>query len=101
MCYPEDVQRKTKNLGHKMALNIKSDVADNLARQLAKMKGQSITEVVISSLKDSLEREAVRPHAQSLAQSLSEIGRRCAALPDLDTRTPEEILGFDAHGLPS
>jgi len=36
-----------------------------------------------------------------LAESLSEIGRRCAALPDLDTRTPEEILGFDAHGLPS
>lgn len=30
-----------------------------------------------------------------------EIGRRCAALPDQDTRQPDEILGYDEHGLPS
>ena len=30
-----------------------------------------------------------------------EIGQRCAALPDLDARPPDEILGYDRHGLPS
>jgi hypothetical protein len=28
-----------------------------------------------------------------------EIARRCAALPDLDCRTDEEILGYDERGL--
>jgi antitoxin VapB len=31
---------------------------------------------------------------------LLEIGRRCAALPDLDPRSPEEILGYAEIGLP-
>ena len=35
-----------------------------------------------------------------LAAEMLEIGRRCAALPDLDARTSDEILGYDAHGLP-
>jgi antitoxin VapB len=30
-----------------------------------------------------------------------EIGRRCAALPNLDARPSDEILGYDEHGLPS
>ena len=38
---------------------------------------------------------------RSLADEILEIGKRCAALPDLDTRTAEEILGYDQHGLPS
>jgi antitoxin VapB len=29
-----------------------------------------------------------------------EIARRCAALPDLDTRTANEILGYDQNGVP-
>jgi antitoxin VapB len=36
-----------------------------------------------------------------LATEILEIGRRCAALPDLDMRPPDEILGYDEHGLPS
>jgi antitoxin VapB len=38
---------------------------------------------------------------RSLADEILEIGKRCSALPDLDTRTAEEILGNDEHGLPS
>ena len=29
-----------------------------------------------------------------------EIGRHYASLPLLDQRTPEEIIGYDEHGLP-
>ncbi len=35
------------------------------------------------------------------AQELIAIGRRCAALPDLDSRSAEDILGYDEKGLPS
>jgi antitoxin VapB len=31
---------------------------------------------------------------------LLQIGRRCAALPELDSRSAEEIIGYDEHGLP-
>ena len=84
-----------------MALNIKSDMADGLARDLARRRGQSITDAVIGALKESLAREAARPYARTLAEDIREIGCRCAALPDIDTRSPEEIIGFDEHGIPS
>jgi hypothetical protein len=28
-----------------------------------------------------------------------EIGAHCAALPDVDSRTPDEILGYDEAGM--
>jgi antitoxin VapB len=28
-----------------------------------------------------------------------EIGRHCAALPDLDPRSPDAIIGYDEHGM--
>ena len=33
-------------------------------------------------------------------EELVEIGQRCAALPVLDARSPDEILGYDQVGLP-
>ena len=39
--------------------------------------------------------------AGSLATELLQIGKRCADLPEVDRRTPDEILGYDDHGLPS
>jgi len=35
-----------------------------------------------------------------LAEELLAIGRHCAASPLLDKRTPEQILGYNAQGLP-
>jgi antitoxin VapB len=35
-----------------------------------------------------------------LSEELREIGERCAALPTLDDRTEDEILGYDENGLP-
>ena len=35
-----------------------------------------------------------------LADELLRIGRECAALPLLDDRSPEAILGYDAFGVP-
>lgn len=82
-----------------MPLNIKNPLADELARQLSRKTGHSITEVVIEALREQLRREEGRVAAPALAEQLLEIGRHCAALPDLDTRSEAEILGYDEHGL--
>ncbi|SMF22197.1 antitoxin VapB [Tistlia consotensis] len=78
-----------------MALNIKSDEADRLARELARRRGLPITRVVIDALQAELNREKQRPSQPGLAEHLMAIGAACAALPDLDSRSDEEILGYD------
>ena len=37
--------------------------------------------------------------SSGLAARLWAIGGQCAGLPDLDARTPEEIVGYDETGL--
>ena len=49
---------------------------------------------------ERLQRVRRQRTGRSLAAELVEIGRRCAALPDLDAREADEILGYDEHGLP-
>lgn len=39
--------------------------------------------------------------SRGLAADLDAIALRCAALPVLDERSEEEILGYDEQGLPS
>ena len=78
-----------------MALNIKSDEADRLARELARRRKQPITTVVIEALKAELEREKRRAKAPGLAEELLEIAREYSKLPVLDDRPEEEILGYN------
>ena len=84
-----------------MALNIKNAQADELARALAARTGQSITDAVVNALREQLKRETGRRLAPRLAEEIRSISERCAALPDHDKRSPEEIIGFDEHGLPA
>ena len=83
-----------------LALSIKSPEADQLARTLAAVTGLTITDAIVKALRQQLERETGSSRSSCLADDLFEIGRRCALLPDLDQRTPEEILGYDEYGLP-
>ena len=92
-------KKSWKNLD--MALNIKHPEADQLARALAEITGQSITDSVIRALREQLRRETGRFSVARLRDEIRIISDRCAALPDYDARSPEEILGFDEHGLPS
>jgi antitoxin VapB len=81
-----------------MALRIENSEADNLAKELARYTGESVTQAVIVALRERLEREKRRGQP-SLAEELMRIGKECAALPVLDPRTPDEILGYDENGL--
>lgn len=83
-----------------MALRVNSPEADSLAQELASYTGETLAQAVITALRERLEREKQR-NQRSLAERLVEIGRECAALPVLDERTPDEILGYDKSGLPA
>ena len=83
-----------------MVLSIKDSEADRLARELARETGETITQAVSAALKERLLRLRRRHRGRRLADELDEIAKRCAALPVLDSRSAEEILGYDERGLP-
>lgn len=83
-----------------MPLSIKDPEADRLARELAARTGETLTEAVVVALRERLARETGRTRSIPLREELTAIRRRCAALPVLDARSPDGILGYDERGLP-
>jgi antitoxin VapB len=82
-----------------MALSIRNKEAERLAREVAREAGETITQAIRRSLEERLLRLSGRRAAGDLAEEILRIGGRCAAIPDIDTRSPEEILGYDADGV--
>ena len=84
-----------------MALNIKNAMAEKLARELAQATGESLTDAVISALQSRL--GAVRRVRESgpIAADVAEIQAFVRSQPERDSRTAEQILGYDEFGLPS
>ena len=80
-----------------MVLSIKSAQADQLARELAALTGETITEAVVTSLEARLALERLRQRERSL----HDIVERFRQLPLLDERRTDDILGYDEHGLPT
>lgn len=85
-----------------MPLSIKAPEADRLARQLATVTGETITDAVIVAMRERLAREERKQESkQQLIADLMAIASHCASLPVLDNRTEDEIMGWDENGLPS
>jgi antitoxin VapB len=84
-----------------MALSLKDAETDRLAREVASLTGESLTEAVRRALAERLARERrKRGDVAGLASRLDALALEGAALPDLDGRSPNEIIGYDEHGLP-
>lgn len=83
-----------------MVLNIKNPEADRLARELAGLTGQSMTEAVVDALREQVDRERIR-RGPSMVEKLDRLRAEIRDLPVLDGRTPEEIIGYDERGLPA
>ena len=88
-----------------MHLNIKNDEAHQLATELARLTGESLTFAVTVALRERLARERRRRRADDIAGDdiaarLMKIGKSYAALPDAGP-SADEILGYDERGLPT
>ena len=83
-----------------MALNIRNREAEQLAEALAKLTGETKMEAVTKALRGRLARLRRERSQRRLADELDEIALHCASLPVLDSKSPEEIIGYDKNGLP-
>lgn len=83
-----------------MAMNIKNEETERLAKELAKLTGESITGAITAALRDGLERQR-REAGAGLAERLLRIGKDCAAHMKEPYRTVghDELL-YDERGLP-
>jgi len=83
-----------------MALNIKDPLTEKAVRDLAALTGEGVTTTVRKAAEERLQRVRRDQAERYLATEILAIGARCSALPDLDSRSADEILGYDADGLP-
>jgi antitoxin VapB len=83
-----------------MALSIKDPETERLARNLAEITGENITTATKRALEERLHRVGGQSRKAALLEDMAEIRRRWSEMPTVDDRTPEEILGYDEHGLP-
>jgi antitoxin VapB len=82
-------------------LNIKDSEVYHLARQVADLTGETLTDAVRHSLQERLKREqCARPDPQWI-EKLREISDRCASRPVLDPRSDDELVGYDEFGVPA
>ena len=83
-----------------MGIFIRNARAERLAREVARLSGESLTQAVIDALEERLQQLKARRSATRLAEEILRISQRCSALPDLDQRNPDEILDYDGRGFP-
>lgn len=83
-----------------MALNIKTEEAHALARELSEMTGESLSEAVTVSIRER--RDRIRAaQATPLADRLLRIGRATAERLPADALEDDATAGlYDAQGLP-
>lgn len=82
-----------------MALSIKNEKAERLARKLAAISGESITQAIIHSLEERLIRLQGLRAAPDIYDEIMAISRRSRAIKDLDQRSVDEILGYNEQGV--
>lgn len=83
-----------------MALSIRNEKAEKLAREVAAISGENLTQAIVHSLEERLERLRGRRTTVDLFEEIMNISERCRSLPDKDMRSPEEILGYNSSGVP-
>ncbi|SEF15453.1 antitoxin VapB [Rhizobiales bacterium GAS191] len=83
-----------------MALSIKDPETERLARRLAERTGETITIATRRALEERLRRIGSEARKAALLEDLAASRRRWSALPVLDARATDEIIGYDDNGLP-
>jgi antitoxin VapB len=58
-------------------------------------------EAVLTAIKERLQRETGRGDTDAARRNIRMIQQRFAAGRGTETRTPDEIIGYDEHGLPA
>lgn len=86
-----------------MGLSVKNSEVERLLREVAGRRGVGMTEALRQVLAEELERSRMAGQAERQAryEAAMAITARVAAMPDIGDMTDDEILGYDADGIPS
>lgn len=82
-----------------MGMNIKSDEAHALARQIANHTGESLTSAVVIALRERLERIERERNVREKIRRIDEILARLPPVPPGVTSDHSDL--YDDHGLPA
>jgi antitoxin VapB len=83
-----------------MSLVITDPKAEQLAQELARKIGGTVPDAVVRALEAQLVSLKAPSTTAITRDAILEIAARCKALPDLDPRSADEILGYGKTGLP-
>ena len=83
-----------------MTLEIHAPQADTLAQALATATGEDIDTAVVRAIEERLAR-VPRQQATDRDTDIDALFDRLTQLPVLDSRSPDEIIGYAANGLPT
>jgi antitoxin VapB len=84
-----------------MSLNIKNTEVYELARELARLTGRSMTTVVLEALRQQRELLLRQQQRDTRVQELMAIGQRCAAHIALSVKAVEHgDMLYDERGMP-
>jgi antitoxin VapB len=83
-----------------MALSIKDPEADALARKLAGLTGETLTQAIVVALRERLAREQRAAARPKRGKRLSALREGFARLRVLDRRGAAKLLEYDDQGLP-
>ena len=84
-----------------MGVFIKKPEAEAKIRELAERTGESITDAVERAVDEKLQRLGPQKKKGRIdRKKLAELLAYFDSLPVDDPRSPDEIIGYDEHGLP-
>jgi antitoxin VapB len=90
-----------------LAFSIADPETERLARSLADAIGETITTATRRAIEERLVRVGPTPRKETspedkaaLLAEMAEIRRKWSAMPVLDSRSADEIIGYDENGLP-
>ena len=82
-----------------MAILIKDQEADNLIRTLAERTGESITDAVKQAVRERLKHVPLSEDEITVRKrKIAALVTRANAMPTLDDRTADEIIGYNELG---
>ena len=84
-----------------MALHITNPETEKNVRALAAATGEPIAEAVNKAAVDRLRLVTVKKDDPKMMENIYALLERVDALPRLDKRTADEIIGYDENGLPT
>jgi antitoxin VapB len=91
-----------------MALVIDNPETERLVEELARKTGHKPDEAIAELIREKLEGpagpqaapESEEERLEAVRARIRTIQDRVAAMPDIDTRSADEIIGYDEYGVP-